>query len=154
MHVKEEYLIYNTVAFISSIGGTLGLCIGFSFSNLGALLLGWMELAISEISSKFKSTKVKSLHDQPQVEMPTDRETAMSSYEQTNVSSSELVKEVVQLNEGLGSKSQFRYKNKAREIRNNHLADHHKQFTIDRFLNLISSRNQVTQTNHVLLFGV
>ena len=48
---------------------------------------------------------MKSLHDQLQVEMATDREIAMSSYEQTNVSSSELVKEVVQLNEGLRSLS-------------------------------------------------
>ena len=31
VNVKEEYLIYDGVAMISAIGGTLGLCIGFSF---------------------------------------------------------------------------------------------------------------------------
>lgn len=29
--VKEEYLIYDMLAMISAIGGTMGLCIGFSF---------------------------------------------------------------------------------------------------------------------------
>ena len=31
--VREEYLIYDGVAMISAIGGTLGLCIGFSFTE-------------------------------------------------------------------------------------------------------------------------
>ena len=31
--VKEEYLILDFVAMIGSVGGTLGMCIGFSFSN-------------------------------------------------------------------------------------------------------------------------
>ena len=31
--VKEEYVIYDFVALISSIGGTMGLCIGFSFTD-------------------------------------------------------------------------------------------------------------------------
>ena len=32
--VHEEYLIYDFLAMISGIGGTLGLCIGFSFNEL------------------------------------------------------------------------------------------------------------------------
>ena len=32
--VKEEYIIYDSVAMISAIGGTMGLCIGFSFSGI------------------------------------------------------------------------------------------------------------------------
>ena len=35
----EEYLIFDSVAMIGSIGGTLGLCIGFSFTNVLAMLL-------------------------------------------------------------------------------------------------------------------
>ena len=31
--VKEEYLILDFVAMVGSVGGTLGMCIGFSFSN-------------------------------------------------------------------------------------------------------------------------
>ena len=34
MIVHEEYLVYDFVTMIGSIGGTLGLCIGFSFSGL------------------------------------------------------------------------------------------------------------------------
>ena len=41
VHVKEEYLIYDTVALVSSIGGTLGLCIGISFYNLYTILKDW-----------------------------------------------------------------------------------------------------------------
>ena len=32
--VNEEYLIYDTINMIGSLGGTLGLFIGFSFSNV------------------------------------------------------------------------------------------------------------------------
>ena len=31
--VNEEYIMYDMVAMISAIGGTLGLCIGFSFTE-------------------------------------------------------------------------------------------------------------------------
>ena len=34
INVREEYLIYDTVAMISAIGGTMGLCIGISFYNI------------------------------------------------------------------------------------------------------------------------
>ena len=42
--VNEEYLIFDAVAMISAIGGTLGLCIGFSFMDFAAVLAGsmWM----------------------------------------------------------------------------------------------------------------
>ena len=43
VNVKEEYLIYDGVAMISAIGGTLGLCIGFSFYNLASFFTGWLE---------------------------------------------------------------------------------------------------------------
>merc|ERR1712227_677343 len=41
--VQEEYLIFDTVAMISSIGGTLGLCIGFSFTEFTAFILRFIE---------------------------------------------------------------------------------------------------------------
>ena len=31
--VHEEYLIYDTIGFIGSLGGTLGMFIGFSINN-------------------------------------------------------------------------------------------------------------------------
>ena len=44
--VKEEYLIYNLVSMISAVGGTMGLCIGFSFTQVSSFLLECMELGI------------------------------------------------------------------------------------------------------------
>ena len=64
--VKEEYLIYDAVAMVGAVGGTLGLCIGFSFSQLSTCLLGLIEMAlkwtqitsgsIEETSSKMEDT--------------------------------------------------------------------------------------------------
>ena len=48
--VKEEYLIYDGVAMISAIGGTLGLCVGFSFYNLSNYFIGWLEVRIRSIN--------------------------------------------------------------------------------------------------------
>ena len=39
VHVEDEYLIYDLLALISSVGGTMGLCIGFSFSNIASMTL-------------------------------------------------------------------------------------------------------------------
>ena len=47
--VQEEYLIYDTIGFIGSVGGTLGMFIGFSFSNAIAIIIKNFEL----IKSKF-----------------------------------------------------------------------------------------------------
>ena len=47
--VQEEYLIYDTIGFIGSVGGTLGMFIGFSFSNAIAIIIRNIEL----LKSKF-----------------------------------------------------------------------------------------------------
>lgn len=47
MIVKEEYLIYDLIAMIGSVGGTLGLCIGFSFFNVIDHLLNCFKKIIS-----------------------------------------------------------------------------------------------------------
>ena len=49
--VKEEYLIYDLVAVVSAIGGTMSLCIGFSFRNFFGYLLKFLELAIKRHSA-------------------------------------------------------------------------------------------------------
>ena len=41
--VFEEYLIYDFVTMISAIGGTMGLCVGFSFFDIMGLLLKLFE---------------------------------------------------------------------------------------------------------------
>ena len=54
VNVKEEYLIYDGVAMISAIGGTLGLCIGFSFYNLASFFTGWLENRLLFLKSEEK----------------------------------------------------------------------------------------------------
>ena len=44
--VQEEYLVYDSTGFIGSVGGTLGLFIGFSFREIVNLIIeGLMLLA-------------------------------------------------------------------------------------------------------------
>ena len=50
MTVHEEYLIYDLIAMISAIGGTLGLCIGFSFASITSTTLGYFE----KMAAKFR----------------------------------------------------------------------------------------------------
>ena len=44
-----------TVAIIGAIGGTMGLCIGFSFMEVSSCLLGLLEMAFKKI--KFQPTQ-------------------------------------------------------------------------------------------------
>ena len=44
--VKEEYLIYDLVLMIGAIGGTMGLCIGFSFADVFASLIQYTNLMV------------------------------------------------------------------------------------------------------------
>ena len=53
----KEYLIYDGVALISAIGGTLGLCIGFSFYDVGTKLMSWLELGTN--SKRVTATSIK-----------------------------------------------------------------------------------------------
>ena len=45
--VKEQYIVYDAVAMISAIGGTMGLCIGFSFNDTFNYLLSYLETGIN-----------------------------------------------------------------------------------------------------------
>ena len=44
--VKEEYLIYDLIAVISALGGTMGLCIGFSFDSFTDCLFRYLQLGL------------------------------------------------------------------------------------------------------------
>ena len=44
--IHEEYLIYDFVGMLGSIGGTLGMCIGFSFVGLSSVLLNNLQILI------------------------------------------------------------------------------------------------------------
>ena len=54
--VKEEYVIYDLLAMIGSIGGTMGLFIGFSFANLSDWLIKHTVVGIN----KYKKSKESS----------------------------------------------------------------------------------------------
>ena len=44
----EEYLTFDTVGFIGAVGGTLGMCIGFSFHGLISSMIDMMEIGIQK----------------------------------------------------------------------------------------------------------
>ena len=48
MKVHEEYLLYNTIGMIGSIGGTLGLFVGFSFFNVALFVIDFMQKLIGK----------------------------------------------------------------------------------------------------------
>ena len=50
--VHEEYLIYDMLAMISAVGGTMGLCIGFSFNDFCCFILKYLELGVYSIQRK------------------------------------------------------------------------------------------------------
>ena len=67
MKVEEEYLINDFVKMLGSIGGTLGMCIGFSFLGLASMVLQFFEkgmvrksdLEIGSIQPKLFKVKKK-----------------------------------------------------------------------------------------------
>ena len=50
--VKEEYLIYDLLSMIGSVGGTMGLCIGFSFANLSGCFINFVETVMNRVTKK------------------------------------------------------------------------------------------------------
>ena len=48
--VREQYVIYDSVAMVSAIGGTLGLCIGLSFSDCFNALFRTFEVGIKRLN--------------------------------------------------------------------------------------------------------
>jgi len=54
MDVRDEYLIYDFSGFISSVGGMIGLFVGFSFLDLVLQILNYLKLNVSYIKSHSK----------------------------------------------------------------------------------------------------
>ena len=50
MKVQEEYLIYDEVGLIGSVGGTFGMFIGFSFANIVSLILNQIQISALDIT--------------------------------------------------------------------------------------------------------
>jgi len=70
--VKQEYLVFDLVSMISAIGGTMGLCIGFSFLDLARLSLEYLEDGYYYIKGKFGSSgqiaRIEAMSDQVTME--------------------------------------------------------------------------------------
>ena len=67
----EEYLIYDAINVIGSVGGTLGMCIGFSFTGLISSLLKILQLVNNKAifanrnlskSKPWKNGSLKNIH--------------------------------------------------------------------------------------------
>ena len=50
--VYKEFLIFDLVGMVSAIGGTMGLCIGLSFTELAGALLRLWEKAWTQSTNK------------------------------------------------------------------------------------------------------
>ena len=53
--VKEEYLVYDGVALISSVGGLLGICVGVSFHGFSSGVLYYVGQMLRRGKNNFKS---------------------------------------------------------------------------------------------------
>ena len=66
--IYEEYLVYDSISMIGSVGGTLGMCIGFSFTGLISPLINLLQQLMEFIKKKltkqkkFKSNQIQSNH--------------------------------------------------------------------------------------------
>lgn len=50
--VFEEYLVYDTIGVIGAVGGTLGMCIGFSFTNLTHFVMMCIQTVINFVKKE------------------------------------------------------------------------------------------------------
>ena len=53
----EEYLIYDAISMVGSVGGTLGMCIGFSFTGIISFLINILQQGIFIIKPKLSNEK-------------------------------------------------------------------------------------------------
>ena len=58
----EEYLIYDTISMIGSVGGTLGMCIGFSFTGMISCLMSLLQHGIKFTKRKFYNKDLSTSH--------------------------------------------------------------------------------------------
>ena len=108
VQVKEEYVIFDTITFISSVGGTLGLCIGFSFYTLTGALIDWSEIGFGQLSRRRLNKQLQKERNKVEV-APVGSPTFYSS-EMTK----ELIKNIIQDEE---------FEKKLKELTKNNLRD-------------------------------
>ena len=62
--VHEEYVLFDVVDMICSVGGTLGLFIGFSISNVFTVVFGYVQILMVKIFYKKSNTINVGVHIQ------------------------------------------------------------------------------------------
>ena len=62
--IYEEYFIYDTISTIGAVGGTLGMCIGFSFTSLISSLLNILKNMIYTNNPKIANKKLSKSKNQ------------------------------------------------------------------------------------------
>jgi hypothetical protein len=50
--INEEYLVFDILSFVGSVGGSLGLFVGFSFFDFGSMLTN-ITVTVTVIISSF-----------------------------------------------------------------------------------------------------
>ena len=50
-------MVYDLVAMIGAVGGTMGLCIGFSFNDALNFVLGYLEMGVNWIKSRVANNR-------------------------------------------------------------------------------------------------
>ena len=65
--INKEYLIYDTLSLIGTVGGTLGLFVGFSFYDFLVMITHFIlkKIEVMVFSKKTSPENVKNLPDQP-----------------------------------------------------------------------------------------
>ena len=59
VNVFEEYILFDAIGMIGSVGGTLGLFIGFSFSNVITVVIKYVQgILIKRCSSRLKNNSI------------------------------------------------------------------------------------------------
>ena len=62
--IYEEYLIYDFISMIGSVGGTLGMCIGFSFTGVISSLINFLQYGYLIIKKRLSYKKISKSNSQ------------------------------------------------------------------------------------------
>ena len=62
--VKEQYVVYDLVAMIGAVGGTMGLCIGFSFNDALNFVLSYLQVGVNWMKARVANKRYLLLHSE------------------------------------------------------------------------------------------
>ena len=95
VEVYEEYLIYDVIGMIGSIGGTLGMCIGFSFTNMVTIIINFIQYQLKKLSKKVDNEIKpfhKSISEKPEKQLQKDVQVLKQKVEKLGATLSKIMK--------------------------------------------------------------